>query len=134
MIEKYGMSAFKSPVQEKVFSSFESPSPIALQKTFSVGKRITSLGVTQTTLGISLKNYLVGLENGQIFAVDRSWLDPRRPMSEPTQAEKLERLGRYVNLKRMTLSQLRILTKFMLCIGILPISHFCHKKLFLTIN
>ena len=94
MIEKYGMTAFKSPVQEKMFSSFESPSPVVLQKTYSVGKRVTSLGITQTTLGISLKNYLLGLENGQVFAVDRIWLDPRRPSSEPTEAERMERLGR----------------------------------------
>lgn len=95
MIEKYGMTAFKSPHQETTFSSFDSPSPVVLQKTFTLSKRVTSLGVTQTTLGISLKNFLFGLDNGQIVAINRNILDPRRPLSKPTESEKEERLSQY---------------------------------------
>ena len=94
MIEKYGMTAFKSPAQDTSFSSFEAPKPIVLHKTFSMGKRIVSMGITQTTLGMSSKNVLFGFENGQIYALERVFLDPRRPSSEPTVSEKAERLSR----------------------------------------
>lgn len=94
MIEKYGMTAFKSPEQETKFSSFDSAKPIVLQKTFCVGKPITSIGVTQTTMGISPKNILFALESGQVYTVDRRMLDPRRPSSEPTVSEKSEGLMR----------------------------------------
>lgn len=97
MIEKYGITAFHSHVeQEFEFSSFASEKPIVLSKVYTLGqpKAVTALGVTQTSRGISSKHVLFALGSNQILSVDRRWLDPRRPGGEPKQSEKVEGLQR----------------------------------------
>lgn len=95
MIDKHGITAFKRPQQDTTFSSFESPKPIVLHRTFALSTEVTALGVTQTARGISMKHFLFALGTGQVVTVDRRFLDPRRPSAEPKPAEKVEGLLRY---------------------------------------
>lgn len=95
MIDKHGITAFKRPQQETTFSSFESPKPIVLHRTFALSNEVTALGVTQTARGISMKHFIFALGTGQVLTVDRRFLDPRRPSGEPKPAEKAEGLLRY---------------------------------------
>ena len=96
MIEKYGITATRSAEQATTFSSFTSPPPIVLQKTFTFGKPITGLGVSKTREGVAGKAIIFSLGfNGQVMTVDKRLLDPRRPLTEPTLAEKMEGLMRY---------------------------------------
>jgi len=99
MIDKNGITAFNSQVEQELeFSSFTSEKPIVLNKMYTLGqpKGITSLGITQTTRGISSKHVLFALGSNQVLSVDRRWLDPRRPSGEPKKTEKAEGLQRYV--------------------------------------
>lgn len=99
MIDKHGISAFKTPEQETKFSSMTSPKPIALTKTYGVSKPVTALGVTNTKNGISSKSLLVATgASGQIIRIDRRMLDTRRPSGEPTKSEKKEGLMQYAPL------------------------------------
>lgn len=99
MIDKHGISAFKTPDQETKFSSMTSPKPIALTKTYAVSKPVTALGVTNTKNGISSKSLLVATGvSGQIVRIDRRMLDTRRPSGEPTKSEKKEGLMQYAPL------------------------------------
>lgn len=98
MIDKYGITAFHSEVQQELeFSSFSSEKPIVLSKVYTLGqpKTVTSLGVTQSARGISSKLVLFALGSNQILSVDRRWLDPRRPTADPKQSEKMEGLQKY---------------------------------------
>jgi len=95
MIDKHGITAFKRPQQETTFSSFESPKPIVLHRTFALSNEVTAVGVTQTARGISMKHFIFALGSGQVLSVDRRFLDPRRPSGEPKPAEKAEGLFRY---------------------------------------
>jgi len=98
MIDKYGITAFHSQVEQELqFSSFSSEKPIVLSKVYNLGqpKAVTTLGITQSARGISSKHVLFALGSSQILSVDRRWLDPRRPSGEPKKSEKIEGLQRY---------------------------------------
>lgn len=98
MIDKFGITMFKSEVQQELdFSSFASEKPIVLHKIYTLGqpKGIHAIGVTQTTRGIASKQFLLALNSNQIISVDRRFLDPRRPSGDPKQSEKLEGLIKY---------------------------------------
>ena len=96
MLDKNAITMFKTPQQEETFSSFTSPPPIVLQKTFVYQKTITGIGVTRTREGVSNKSFLLALGfNGQVVAVDRRLVDPRRPVAEPKLSEKMEGLSKY---------------------------------------
>ncbi len=69
------------------FSSFDSHTPIALQKTYIFPHVINGMSVTMTANGISPKQVLLALNNGQVAVLDRNLLDPRRPEREPTKME-----------------------------------------------
>jgi hypothetical protein len=96
MIDKYGLSPFSSVKVDHVRSSFNSPAPIALQKTFILPRKVTSMHHTVTARGITNKNLLLGLGSGQLYTVDLRMLDPRRPVNKPTPAEMEEKLMQYV--------------------------------------
>jgi len=96
MIDKYGLGPFSSGKVDQVRSSFNSPAPIALQKTYVFPRKITSMHHSVTSRGITNKNLLMGLGSGQLYAVDLRMLDPRRPINKPTPAEMEEKLMQYV--------------------------------------
>ncbi|CAM9803288.1 unnamed protein product, partial [Discosporangium mesarthrocarpum] len=96
MIDKYGLSPFNRPEWKETFSSFESRSPIVLQKTFIFPYPVTGLSNTLTKYGITSKHILVTTALGQVVSLDRHFIDPRRPMTEPTKAEKEEKLLEYM--------------------------------------
>ena len=107
MIDKQGITAFSSPDQELTFSSFTSPKPIVLAKTYTVASSVTALGVTTTKEGISSKQILMASgEGGQLVTIDRRMLDPRRPTGQIKDSEKKEGLHQYHPL--IPVSTLRI--------------------------
>ena len=61
-------------------------SPIAMQKTYTLPRAVTSMHHTITAHGISNKNILVGFRNGQVYSIDFKQIHPRRPFSEPSLA------------------------------------------------
>jgi hypothetical protein len=96
MIDKHGITAFRTPEQEVSFSSMASPKPIVLSKSYALPKPITALGTTKTRSGISTKHILVATADDKIMALDRRMIDPRRPTGEVKEHEKTEGLMRYV--------------------------------------
>ncbi len=89
MIDKYGLSPWgKKQEWHPSFSSFDSHTPIALQKTYIFPHVINGMAVTMTANGISPKHVLVALNHGQVAVLDRAILDPRRPEAELTKTEK----------------------------------------------
>lgn len=95
MIDKKGITMFRSPDQELTFSSLESSKPIVLSKVYSMPKPVTSIGVTMTKAGISSKQFLFATGSDQVVSIDRRMLDPRRPNGELKDSEKMEGLVRY---------------------------------------
>ena len=96
MIDKYGLGPFSSIKVDQIRSSFNAPAPIALQKTFILPRKVTSMHHTVTSRGITNKNLLLGLGGGQLYTIDLRMLDPRRPINKPTPAEMEEKLMQYV--------------------------------------
>lgn len=76
-------------------SAYGTITPLAMQKTYVLPRSVAGLHHTVTSNGVANKNILVSLRNGQIFSLDFRQIHPRRPMSEPTKAEKEEGLQRY---------------------------------------
>lgn len=81
---------------KEVFSSFSHDVPIAMQKTYVMPRKVLSLQNAVTSRGISNKDILVALDNGQIFVLDRRQIDPRRPINPPMPREKEEGLMQYL--------------------------------------
>ncbi|KAI9102440.1 hypothetical protein DFS34DRAFT_609168 [Phlyctochytrium arcticum] len=77
------------------FSSFNSVRPAVLAQSYSIPNRPTVLGTTKTTYGITTTELLVGFSDGQLFGVNRRFLDPRRPVGNPTSDDKEEGLIKY---------------------------------------
>jgi len=103
MIDRKGLTVFTAPDQEKTFSSMSNPKPIVLSKTYVLPKPVVTIGVTKTKSGITSKNVLFGTGIcGQIVVMDRKWLDPRRPTSEPKYREIKEGLMKYSPLLPIT--------------------------------
>ncbi|KAL7579350.1 hypothetical protein ACA910_014025 [Epithemia clementina (nom. ined.)] len=100
MVDKNGLTAFTSPDQLREFSSFNAreSKPVVLAKTYSVAKGITALGVTATRGGISGKRLVLATLDGQLFAVDRKILEPRRPLGQVKDSEQKEGLRQYSEL------------------------------------
>lgn len=67
-------------------SAFTSVSPIAMQKTYTLPRAVSALHHTVTAHGLSNKNLLLGLRNGQVYSVDMKQIHPRRPFSDPSPA------------------------------------------------
>ena len=82
-------------VDSNVFNSFSSPLPMAVQKTFVFPKTVTAAASTITQQGVAKKALVVGTSGGQIFSVDRQIINPRRPLENPTNAEKADGLFKY---------------------------------------
>ncbi len=89
MIDKYNLSPWGEKQEwNPSFSSFDTHTPIALQKTYIFPHVINGMAVTMTANGISPKHVLVALNQGQVAVLDRMLLGPRRPETEPTKLEK----------------------------------------------
>lgn len=82
-------------IDSNSFNSFSSPLPMAIQKTFVFPKTITAAGSTITQQGVAKKALVVGTSGGQLFSIDRQIINPRRPLENPTNAEKADGLFRY---------------------------------------
>jgi len=95
MIDKYHLNPFRVPSQDGNFSSFKSPPPVVMQRTFVFPRAVSALQATVTAQGISTKNLLVAMESGQVAQLHRRMLDPRRPNKEPSKTEKMEGLMQY---------------------------------------
>jgi hypothetical protein len=97
MIDKAGLTAFKSPEQVLSFSSMESreSKPVVLSKTYAVVKPITALGVTETRAGISTRQVLIASADDRLTAISRTLLEPRRPNGQVKETEKEEGLFQY---------------------------------------
>ena len=95
LIERFGLSPFKVPEQSATRSSLTAPPPVALQRTFALAKPVLTISSTRTQRGVSSKHVLLGMEPGQLAALDRRALDPRRPVLEDdatkAQRKKAER-------------------------------------------
>ncbi len=81
---------------KEAFSSFSHEIPIAMQKTYVMPRKVLTLQYSITSRGISNKDILVALDNGQIFVLDRRQIDPRRPINPPMPREKEEGLMQYL--------------------------------------
>lgn len=100
MIHRKGVTAFTSPEQTTEFSSWDAreTKPVVLAKTYSIPKPVTAMGVTQTRNGISSHQILLATTEDRIYGVGRGILEPRRPLSELKDSEKLEGLRQYSEL------------------------------------
>jgi hypothetical protein len=67
-------------------SAYTAASPIAMQKTYVLPRAVTALQHTVTAHGLSNKNVLMAMQNGQIYSVDMKQIHPRRPFSDPSTA------------------------------------------------
>ena len=77
------------------FSSYDSEQPVILQKTFIFPNGITCLSGVYTVAGVTEKQLLIGTVSGQIYSLDRRFLDPRRPVGKPSKSDQTEGLAPY---------------------------------------
>jgi ER membrane protein complex subunit 1, C-terminal len=100
MIDRQGLTAFTRPEQSTQFSSWNAreSQPVVLAKTFSIHKPATALGVTQTRGGISGRRLLLATLDGNVYAMERNALEPRRPLGPLKDSEKKEGLRQYSEL------------------------------------
>jgi hypothetical protein len=104
MIDKAGLTPWaakssKAIAQKHIdtvsFNSFTAPLPMAIQKTFVLPKSVSAAGATITRQGVAKKAILIGTTGGQVFSIDRQMINPRRPIDDPTTAEKADGLFKY---------------------------------------
>ncbi len=94
MIDKNGITAFRSPDQALTFSSLEArgSKPVVLAKTYVIPKPVSALGITSTRGGISSRYVIFATGDDRIMTTPRQMLEPRRPTGEVKPTEKLEGL------------------------------------------
>ncbi|KAF4324279.1 hypothetical protein BBO99_00000209 [Phytophthora kernoviae] len=91
----HSLNPWKRPSWTSSRSAFDAKAPFVLQKSFIYPTKITSLGVTVTSHGITPQSVLVGMETGQIFKLVRNFIDPRQPEKPLTPEEQAEGLMMY---------------------------------------
>jgi hypothetical protein len=80
-------------------SSYTSMALEVLSQSFYLQHSITGLAVTQTLQGITTKQILASTITDQVFALDKRFLDPRRPLrAKVTPQEAEEQLMPYSDL------------------------------------
>ena len=95
-IEKYGLNPYAGTTEKATLSVYDqNEQPLILQRTFVFPLGIKTLAVTQTKLGITNRQILVGLNTGQVLGLSPRMVDPRRTTDEPTTVEKMEGLMQY---------------------------------------
>eukprot|EP00741_Cyanophora_paradoxa_P006012 tig00000970_g5830.t1 len=90
-----GLLSLKPPRSEREFSSFTAPAPSAVRQTYVFSTAIRAIGVTQTARGITPKHLLLALASEQLMALDRRFVDARRPVGPVSQAEREEGIVPY---------------------------------------
>ncbi len=90
---------------DSTFSSFTSPATTAasttgslsiLSQSYSLKTGISALAVTRTLHGITSKDFIAGLTTSdQLLTISKHFVDPRRPLEEPTPAEREDGLVPY---------------------------------------
>jgi hypothetical protein len=75
-------------------SSLAPPTLRVLGQTYSLGAQIAALGVTVTRRGLTSRHVLLATRTGRIIALDRRFVDPRRP-TRPSAADREEGLVPY---------------------------------------
>lgn len=76
-------------------SSFLTSIPLVMQRTYLMPRKVMDITHTLSRHGLTNKNILLTMESGEVYNLDFRLLHPRRPVSEPTAAEKEEGLMRY---------------------------------------
>jgi hypothetical protein len=61
------------------FSAYSAPNPHVMAQTYIAPGAIHSMSVTNTGQGVTTREVLLGYVHGQIQAVSKRLLDPRRP-------------------------------------------------------
>jgi hypothetical protein len=75
-------------------SSLVPPTLRVLGQTYSLGVQLSALGVTVTRRGLASRHLLLGTRAGRVVALDRRFVDPRRP-TRPSAADREEGLVPY---------------------------------------
>eukprot|EP00941_MAST-03F_sp_MAST-3F-sp1_P003811 g3811.t1 len=94
-VPKFGLNPFTEVPTEDRFSSWESPSPVALHKTYVYPVGVATIGQTSTRYGVTTKHLLVATQDGKLAMIHRNMLNPRRPETKPTKNEQKEQLLQY---------------------------------------
>ncbi|KAF9970863.1 hypothetical protein BGZ73_006289 [Actinomortierella ambigua] len=94
-LELYESDVRNDRIKGERFSSFSSQRPHVIAQSFPFPYEAVAIGVTTTKAGISAKDVLFGLARDSVMALNRRWLDPRRPTSTPTAMDKEEMLIPY---------------------------------------
>ncbi|KAI9207145.1 uncharacterized protein BJ171DRAFT_421102, partial [Polychytrium aggregatum] len=81
--------------ESRNYTSYSLQVPHVLTQAYSFPYTVTSIGVTTTKMGITTREILFGLKNGQLYGVNKRLLDPRRPLAAPTANDKEEMLVPY---------------------------------------
>ena len=89
------LAASAASASSKVRSAYSAVPPIAMQKTYTLPRAVSALHHTVTAHGLSNKNLLVGLRNGQVYSIDMRQVHPRRPFSDPSAAGNKVALSNY---------------------------------------
>ena len=95
-VGKFELSPLKPPPARPPFTSYAPTDPIILHKMFVMPRAIETLTVTRTRYGITTPHLLVGVHPGSVYSMNRAFVDPRRPVSAPTEAERREMLVQYM--------------------------------------
>ncbi|XP_063930233.1 ER membrane protein complex subunit 1-like isoform X2 [Zophobas morio] len=64
------------------FSSFLANNPVVVRQSYYFFEGLSCASVTQTKQGITMKQLLLGLNNGQLYALDKRFLDTRRTTAD----------------------------------------------------
>ncbi|KAF9388638.1 hypothetical protein BGX21_000273 [Mortierella sp. AD011] len=94
-LELYESKTRNQRTKSETFSSFSNERPDVIAQSFPFPHSATAIGVTSTKAGISSKDILFGLSRQSLLAVNKRFLDPRRPVGTPTAQEKEEMLIPY---------------------------------------
>ncbi|KAI1297454.1 hypothetical protein EDD11_007123 [Mortierella claussenii] len=94
-LELYESKVRNQRTKSDTFSSFTAERPHVIAQSFPFPHTATAIGVTSTKAGISAKDILFGLSRQSVMALNKRFLDPRRPVSAPTAMEKEEMLIPY---------------------------------------
>lgn len=106
-MELYESRVRNQRTKSESFSSFAGERPHVLSQSFPFPHAPTAIGVTSTRAGISAKDILFGLSRQSVMALNKRFLDPRRPLGPPSAMEKEEMLIPYMPISddpRMFLS------------------------------
>ncbi|KAI7816781.1 hypothetical protein BC939DRAFT_467864 [Gamsiella multidivaricata] len=94
-LELYESKNRNQRTKSETFSSFASERPDVLAQSFPFPHSPTAIGVTSTKAGISAKDILFGLSRQSVMALNKRFLDPRRPTGAPSAMDKEEMLMPY---------------------------------------